>query len=279
MRVIGLSICVLVLATASALAHGDLHLQIEDATKLIAQQPGNADLYLKRGELHRAHQDWDAAQADYDFAFTLKPSLAVIDLARGKMFLEANWPLSALVALDRFLLGHSNHVDGLSTRARTLVKLGRRLEAVRDYSEAINHAAQPGPELFLERSQALTNEGPAFVDQAIKGLDEGITRLGPLPVLLQSAIEMELKQNNFDGALARLERISPQFGSRQETILVRRGEILQQAGRAQEANAAFAAALKALDSLPPSRRQVPAMAELEQRIKLALQSTAEKKTP
>ena len=101
MRVIGLSICVLVLATASALAHGDLHLQIEDATKLIAQQPGNADLYLKRGELHRAHQDWDAAQADYDFAFNLKPSLAVIDLARGKMFLEANWPLSALVALDQ----------------------------------------------------------------------------------------------------------------------------------------------------------------------------------
>src|SRR6266550_708067 len=94
------NLCLLVLAIGlpvSALAHGDLHLQIEEVTKRITLEPKNAELYLKRGELHRAHQDWDAAQADYDFAFALSPKLEVIDLAKGKMFLDANWPFSALV--------------------------------------------------------------------------------------------------------------------------------------------------------------------------------------
>jgi len=48
------------------------------------------------------------------------------------MFFEANWPLSAMVALNRFIAHYTNHVDALVTRARTLVKLGRRIEAAQD---------------------------------------------------------------------------------------------------------------------------------------------------
>src|SRR5437899_764248 len=92
-----LPLCILLLAgfPLSTLAHGDLHLQIEEVTKRIMQEPRNGELYLKRGELHRAHQDWDAAQADYDQASSLNPNLTVVDLGRGKMFLDANWLLSA----------------------------------------------------------------------------------------------------------------------------------------------------------------------------------------
>jgi len=59
---------------------------------------------------------------------------------------------------------------------------------------------------------------------------------------------------------------------RKETWLERRAEILLQAGRPKEATEAYQAALKALDSLPPSRRQVPAMIELEKRVRAALQA-------
>jgi len=254
----------------SALAHGDLHLQIEDATKLIEKEPKKAELYLKRGELHRAHQDWDAAQADYDRAGALDRNMAVLDLVRGKLFLEANWPISSVVALDRFLAVYTNHVDALVTRARALVKLERRLDAVNDYSRAIASAAQPQPEMFLERALALVNEGEAYVEQALKGLDEGMTRLGPLVVLQQNAIDIEIKQKHFDAALARVERATAQ-APRKETWLERRGDILQQAGRSKEATEAYQAALNALATLPPSRRQVPAMIDMEQRLRLAVQ--------
>src|SRR5262245_7785095 len=77
------------------LAHGDLHEQIAAATSQIEKNPKNAELYLKRGELHRAHEDWDAALADYERAAILNPKLIVVDLARGKVLLAANWPLTA----------------------------------------------------------------------------------------------------------------------------------------------------------------------------------------
>jgi predicted negative regulator of RcsB-dependent stress response len=202
---------------------------------------------------------------------SLNPSLAVVDLVRGKLFLEANWPLSALVALDRFLANHTNHVDGLTTRARALVKLGRRLEAAQNYSKAIAAASQPQPEVFLERSQALASEGDAYCEEALKGLDEGMARLGPLVVLQQNAIDVELKQKHFDAALTRVDTAAA-LAPRKESWLERRGDILLQAGRPKEASTAYQAALDSLATLPPSRRQVPAMIEMEQRLRLAVQS-------
>ena len=269
--VLSLVAALLTVMPLSMSAHGDLHLQIQEVTKQIEKEPRNADLYLKRGELHRAHQEWDAAQADYDFASALNPKLAVVDLARGRMFLEANWPISAKVALDRFLAVYTHHVEGLTARARTLVKLDQRLAAARDYTAAIHHSTEPRPELYLERAQALTTEGGAHLDEALKGLDEGIKKLGPLVTLQLYAIDVEIKQKRFDAALARLERVAAQ-SPRKETWLARRGEILQQAGRKGEAREAFQSALAAMDKLPPSRRHVPAMVELEKRLRQALDS-------
>jgi predicted Zn-dependent protease len=222
--------------------------------------------------LHRNHQEWDLAQADYDHALALNPSLAVIDFTRGRMFLEANWPRSAKICLDRFLLKHTNHVEGFIARARTLVKLEKPLEAARDFTTAIRYAPAGRPELYIERAQALASAGDKHYAEALRGLDEGIERLGPLVTIQLHAIDLELKRKQFDAALARLEKIAAQ-SPRKETWLARRGEILLQAGRPEEARAAYEQALKALDSLPPGRRNVPAMSELERRIKAALETT------
>ena len=268
--------CLLLLLAAPwpARAHADLLLQIEEATRRIEREPQNGELYLRRGELHRAHQDWDAAEADYDRARSLDGQLAVVDLARGKMYLEAGWPLSALVALDRFVAGHTNHSDALVTRARTLVKLGRYGEATRDYNQSIAHAARPQPEIYLERSQALMAGGEAHLEEALQGLKEGMRKLGPLVTLQLFAIDVELKQKRVDAALSRLDRVAAQ-SPRKETWLARRGEILQQAGRAKEASEAYQAALRAMAALPPSRRQVPAIAELEKRVRQSLAATSQ----
>ena len=254
-------------------AHGDLHQQITNVTAQISKDPKNAELYLKRGELHRAHQEWDPAQADYDRALALDPGLSVIDFTRGRMFLEANWPHSAKVSLDRFLRRHTNHVEGFTARARALVKLAQPLEAARDFTVAIKHSSHGRPELYIERAQALGGAGEGHYEEALRGLDEGIQKLGSLVTLQLYAIDLELKRKQFDAALSRLEKIAAQ-SPRKETWLARRGEILQQAGRPEEARTAFQEALKALASLPPARRNVPAMAELEKRIHAALERTS-----
>jgi predicted Zn-dependent protease len=260
----------LVLGSSDLLAHGDLHEQIAALTRQLEKEPKNAELYLKRGELHRAHQEWDQAQADYDRAISLDPGLTVIDFTRGRMFLEANWPQSAKVCLDRFLRKNTNHVEALTARARTLVKLGEHVNAARDYTAALQRASTGRPELYIERAQALTGAGEAHYAEALRGLEEGVKKMGPQVITLQLyALDVELKQKRFDAALQRLDNIAA--GSpRKETWLARRGEVLQQAGRKDDARVTYQNALKAMDTLPPARRNVPAMVELEKRIKEAL---------
>src|SRR5437868_2618007 len=146
----------------SGWSHGDMHGQIVETTKLIEKEPRNANLYVKRSDLYRAHGDYDSAFADLEQAAALDRKMEVLPLARGRLFYEANWPQSAKFSLDQFLASHTNHVEAHALRARCLNKLGRRLEAVKDYSRAIDLASEPQPELYLERAQTLSDEGTNY---------------------------------------------------------------------------------------------------------------------
>ena len=81
-----------------------------------------------------------------------------------------------------------------------------------------------------------------------------------------TVVDLELKRKNYTGALERIDRIAER-SPRKETWLARRGEILEQAGKPEEARTAYQNALAALASLPLVRRNVPAMAALEKRIR------------
>ena len=258
------------LLPARVAAHQDLNDRIAELTKEIARHPKNAALYLKRGELHRLHEEWDAASADYDRATQLDPSLPAVDLARGDMLLAAGRPQAAKIALDRFLAKQPDHAVALVLHARVLVQLGQRLAAAEDFTHAIAQEPEPRPEHYLERAQALAAEGEGHIDEALRGLDEGIQKLGPLVVLELLAIDLELRKKGYDAALARLEQIAAQ-SERKEEWLVRRGEILEQAGRAEEAHEAFLQAQAAIQSLPASIGQTTAMTELEARLRAALE--------
>jgi tetratricopeptide (TPR) repeat protein len=258
--------CLALLAPLPGHGHADLLLLVEELSKDIEKDPKNAELYMRRGELYRSHMDFDQASADYDAAQRLNPAFDAVDLARGRLHLEAGWPLSAKAWLDRYLVKFPKDPGALTARAQALTRLQLRLEASRDYTMAIALSPDPGPELFIERAQALSNEGPEYIAEALHALDEGVKRLGQLVTLQLLAIDLELKQKNFDGALSRLDKVAEK-SPRKESWLVRRGEILIQADRLEEAKKAFQSALAALESLPPTRRNVPAMLELQRRIR------------
>jgi tetratricopeptide (TPR) repeat protein len=256
-------------APLAARAHGDLHDQIASVTGQIRQDPRNAMLFLKRGELYRVHGEWDAAQADYDQVTQFAPDFAAIDFFRGRMLLEAGRSKPARKSLDRFLERQPDHAEALIARARVLVKLGEGEAAANDFTRAITRVPDPKPDYYLERAQALVSAGDGHVDDALRGLDEGIQRLGPLVALRVRAIDLELLRKDFDGALARLEQIIAQ-SPRRETWLARKGDILEQAGRTREAREAFAAALTAIESLPPNHRKSKTIVALENRLRPAL---------
>nr|MBA3515424.1 tetratricopeptide repeat protein [Pyrinomonadaceae bacterium] len=252
----------LALLASLAAAHDGLHEQIVELTARIKHAPHNASLYLKRGELYRLHRDWRRAAADYDRAARLQPALSVVDLARGTMLFEAGRPQAAKVALDRFLGKHPAHFEALTTLARVLVKLGRRAEA--------EQTLTPEPELYVERARALAEPVEAGnTGEALRVLDEGVAKLGPLVTLQLYAVDLELRLKNYGAALERLDSVAVQ-SSRKEVWLTRRGEILLRAGQQMQAREAFAAALAAVESLPTHRRRTRAVADLEAHLRTAL---------
>ena len=255
---------------APLLAHGDVEEQIEEVTAQIRLQPANAALYFKRGELHRVSKHWIAARADYDRAERLDPGLVLVDLARGKLFLASGQPQPALRAVDRYFARGSESSDARVLRARILVKLRRSGEAAAEFTRAIAESSEPSPDFYIERAQALAGEGPLQIGEALQGLEEGAQRLGPLVTLELPAIDLELRRKNYDGALARLDRLSAQ-SPRQEEWLARRGEILKQAGRDAEARQAYADALAAIELLSSRLRSTAATKDLETRLRVALQ--------
>lgn len=261
------AIAALALAFAAAApAHGPLQEQIDALTAQIEREP-SATAYLRRGELHRLHEDWGAALADYQRAAALMPADDRLDFLRGRALLEAGQPAPAKLALDRYLARHPDHVEALVTQARTLRALGHYRAAAAEYTRAIERLPRPDPDHYLERARIEAAAGD--VEQALAGLDAGIARLGPVVALELYAIELELQQRRVDPALARLDRITAQ-SARKETWLARRGEILTQAGRRTEARAAYEAALAAIEALPPAARRSKAVTGLEADVRSAL---------
>jgi len=253
----------LALVQGSAHAHEQLAEQIARVSAQIARLPANAELRVRRAELYRAARQYQQALADLNRASVIDPTLAAIDLVRAHVCLDMRDPAAAADAASRFLARHAGHADALIVRGRALAILGRGHDAVADFTGALE--ASPMPDLYIERARVTARSGGKGVEDALRGLDEGIGRLGPLVTLETEAIDLEIKLARYDAALTRLERLSAQ-SARKESWLVRRGEILELAGRVEEARSTYRAALAAATALPDWIQRTPASSALVERL-------------
>lgn len=260
----------LLLLPLAAAAHGDLHDRIQAISRQLEKDPDNAELLLRRGELHRAHAEFDQAIADYDRALQAKPRLTIAEMAKAQAYHDAGWPHSALAALNRYLGKNPETADALTLRGRVQMKLKRPEPAARDFQTAIRLKSPPPPELYLDRAEALAATGSNGLSAAVASLDDAMRKAGPLITLQLYALDYEVKQQQFEAALKRLETIKAR-SPRKETWLAREGEIFVAAGRKEEARRAFGEALTTVRKLPTAQRQVPAMVDLENRIIAAIQ--------
>jgi tetratricopeptide (TPR) repeat protein len=252
----------------AARAHGDVHLRILALTQRIEAATNNpARLYLERGELQREHGLWEAAAADYDRAAQLDPGLAGVDFCRAKLLADRGELDAARAMFDRAL--QRNPADGECWvgRARVRLKLGQRTAAIADFRRGLELLPRPEADYVRELAETLATAGD--VEGALRSLDEGIKKLGPIVPLQGYALNLELGRKNPDAALARLETILAGT-ARKEKWFARRGDILVVVGRAAEARKSYEAALAAINRLPGPLQQGPAMIELRGHVDAAL---------
>ncbi|HEX2854560.1 MAG TPA: tetratricopeptide repeat protein [Opitutaceae bacterium] len=232
-------------------AHPESAVERAALDALISETPDNVDLYLRRAAHHEDHHDWPAAEADLRRAARLAPGSAAVLIALARVYLGSDRAREARAQLDAVLARHPRAPEALVLRARTRAKQGEIAAAHRDYSKAIAILEEPSPGLFLERASL-----PISTASALRGLDEGLARLGPASALLERALALELRLGRTDAALARIDLLRAN-SERQETWLKRRGDVLALVGRDQEARAAYRAAVAAVEALPDWLRNSP----------------------
>ncbi|HEU4420496.1 MAG TPA: tetratricopeptide repeat protein [Planctomycetota bacterium] len=239
-------------------------------SRQIEREPTRADLRLKRADLHRRHRDWPAARSDLAAARRLDPQLAALDFLAGLVEFDAGSPAKALELLDRQLTAHPDHVPARLCRARTLVALDRAADAVRDYDDVLRLSTEHVPDLYLERARA---QGAAGADVAVvlQGLDAGIVHLGPVVSLQSMAIDLELRRDDRQAAVRRIDQTLPTLPFRGPWLL-RRGQLLEQDGRREEARQTYTTALRELMAIPAARRRSTVHQELEQHLRHALEA-------
>jgi tetratricopeptide (TPR) repeat protein len=250
-------------------AHEDLIARIATLTAQLSTNQNNVDALIQRADMYRLHGNWTEARGDYAAAGKLAPNSAPLLLGHAQLCVDLGDNLAARVAFDEFISRFPTNRVALVGRARVLARLGDRKGAVADYSRVIALPANPQPEEFLER--AILQATEFGVDEAIKGLDEGLTRLGWLVTFQKAAIDYELKRQRPEPALARLETIIAR-ANRKETWLAWKGEILMAAGKSREAQECFSATLQAIDTLPPRMKKSPSMVGLREKVEVSLAS-------
>ncbi|MDQ3061911.1 MAG: hypothetical protein M3R14_03465 [Acidobacteriota bacterium] len=254
--ILGLSLGIVFVFSIVVLAHDGLHEQIVAVTKEIKKDPQNAALYLKRAELYRLHAEWKNSENDFYKAGKLDANLAVVNLGRGKLWLDAQQYAKAKLALEIFLSKEPNSFEGVLTFARVSAKLKQTKTAVKYFKQAIELSPKDSAEIYLERAETLRSANK--VDEALRGLDEGIGRFGELIFLENYAIDLEVERKNYEAALGRLDKLSATL-PRKESFLLRRGEILLKAGRKCEARTSLIESKKGFESLSTFRKNVRAV--------------------
>lgn len=264
--VIRLARILLPLAATHLQAHPETAEARAEFDRLIAEFPNEPELRLRRAEHRIENREFDAAETDLRHARVLAPREPRILIAYASLALARNQPEVARQRLAVALSLAPRDPGALILRARASAQLGDAASAHADYSDAIAALPEPSPDLFLARAAL-----PIAPELALRGLDEGLARLGPAPPLVERAITLELSLGRTDAALARLAALAAK-AERKETFLKRRGEILASAGRTTEAREAFRLALAAIASLPAWLRESPATVQLTTELNRLLSS-------
>ena len=264
------SLLLIVFFTMTVSAHDGLHEQIVAVTEEIKKDPNNAALYLKRAELYRLHAEWKNSEKDFARTEQLDVNLTTaVNLGRGKLWLDAKQYSKAKVELAKFLANEPDGFEGVLTMARVSAKLKETKTAVKYFTQAISISPQDSAEIYLERAETLVNARQ--IDEALRGLDEGVEKFGSLVTLQTAAIDLEVRRKNYDAALARLDKLAATM-ERKESFQFRRGEILLKAKRKCEARASLIEAQKSYENLSPFRKNVRAVKEQIARLETLLKT-------
>lgn len=252
-----------VLAALPTHAHDDPAATLHRLDAEIAANPNDAELWRTRSVFQRRAGNFAGADADLDRSVELGLGEAIADRDRGLIRFDQGRLVDAEALLRAARALMPQELPTLLGHARALAALERFDESSATYAEIVELAPQTGPDVRLEhvRVTAASSSATAVAD-AIRVADAAMAAIGPVPALQRAALDLELRADDLDAALARLDRMAHGAG-RRDPLLLERAQLLERAGRVEAAKQAYAQTLAATDLLPAARKTTPATRDIE----------------
>ena len=257
------------LGPATVRAHPESGEAATELTRQINRNPADPSSWFNRSLHFRDHGQMRAAEADLKEVERLEPLFPGLDEAWAELFLATGRVPLARLRLDHAVTRRPSEIAPRILRARASARLGDLPAALSDYTFAIESLKEPRPELVLERASLALS--PA---QALVGIEDGLTRIGPVHVLLQRAYELELELGQEEQALRRLDQLMS-GSERKEGWLKRRGDLFAKLGRPKEALQSYQDSKAAVDRLPEWLRADPTITRLTAELSRLIAQTSQ----
>ncbi len=253
-------------------AHEGPASQIHTLDHALTKMPHDASALQKRGTLHLEDQNWPAAQKDFSAALDLSPDntdaacgLAIALIGQEKLE-------QAATLIQQILNKHPHHIRALNAQADIHLAAKRYEQAAACYGRLLSLTDTHRPDDYLQHAAALRAAGKAHFPAALKTLDKGIKKLGPLYVLVERAVDLELTLGHQKNALTRIlgfeQTAAPSF-----RWPLWRAEIHESMGAMQDAQQSYQEALTTFSTLPTKRQNLPLFITYKTKIMTGLQRT------
>lgn len=250
----------------NAQGHGAHDELVSECLEMLESSPNDPTIRHRLAIAYVHHGDWELALIELD---KLVDSKADTRLTRAQALILGGRHDQARGLLDAILEKSSENSQALLERARVFAALKKPTESLTDYRTAMNLTSLPDPAFCLEMAEVLATQN--LTAEALAVIQKGLTTNGDVPTLLLRAMEMEIAAGKYDAALTRLSVLEKQ-APRLEPWMARRAELLAQAGRTEEARAAWTVLKQHISSLPNLQRGTPDILALMAKANAALAS-------
>jgi tetratricopeptide (TPR) repeat protein len=196
----------------TALAHDTIDEKLRQTSSDLSQDPLDQAVWLERAWLYLKHGDLDLARADIETAEMLAGDHEAAYLT-GLYHLAKNDYPAAIEGFSQYLRRYPYHIPSLHKRARAHGKLQLTKQAIDDYQALIDISQKPSPDYYLELAAIEATLEADGLERALKSLNRGIDRLGPLVSLQNVAIGYDIARADYRSALRRHQSIQPWVGN------------------------------------------------------------------
>jgi len=238
--------------------------EIKKLNRSIQTNPGNAALYLERGEIYREDSEFRLALKDFYTAERLNPQLAAVEFARARVYKDINRHQLTEEHLQRFLELEPENLKALRLLATFYVERERYQAADAVYERIIKTFSEPALSFYFLRSQNRENYGD--VAGALALIEEAIRLVEWSPMLESKAVEYEVKLGDFRAALARLDGLIEREEQRRFRYYQKKAEVLLLAQDTVSAKENFELALSSLDQRHPRLTHLPGLKALRDQL-------------